>query len=139
MYGVTGRSIVGTPSALPAPWRLVLGCLLGPGAYLSSVHSGFDTANLSGADLTGVDLTGANLDLTTLEQTKLTNANLSSATLSDADLTNANLTNANLKGADLTGALVSGITWSKTTCPDGTRSDTNGTRPQSCNDHGGGL
>jgi len=37
------------------------------------------------------------------------------------------------------GALVSGITWSNTTCPDGTRSDTNGTSPQSCKGHGGGL
>jgi hypothetical protein len=34
---------------------------------------------------------------------------------------------------------VLGAIWFKTTCPDATRSDTNGTNPESCVGHGGGL
>lgn len=39
----------------------------------------------------------------------------------------ANLTRANLAGADLAGASVRDVTWTGATCPDGTRSDNNGT------------
>ena len=34
--------------------------------------------------------------------------------------------------ADVTGADLSGVTWSQTTCPDETISDTNGSSPESC-------
>ena len=36
----------------------------------------------------------------------------------------ANLTDVNLTGADLTGAYLTGVTWSNTTCPDGTVTNT---------------
>jgi uncharacterized protein YjbI with pentapeptide repeats len=55
------------------------------------------------------------------------------------DLTNVNFTGANLTGADFYYPSETGITWSNTTCPDGTNSDTNGTSPSSCTGHGGGL
>lgn len=46
--------------------------------------------------------------------------------LNGADLTGANLTGADLKGATLEGAILRNVIWGKTTCPDGTISDSNG-------------
>ena len=68
-------------------------------------------ADLSGADLSGVDLSGANLK----------GANLEGANLRSADLENADLEGANLENANLTW-----VSWSRTTCPDGTNSNDNG-------------
>ena len=97
-------------------------CVPGPGANCRDVvhkwtfthHGDLRGANLTGANLyeayvSGANLTGANLNWTYLTNTNLTNTNL----------TNANLTNANLFGASLDAAVLTGVTWSKTTCPDG--------------------
>ena len=83
--------------------------------------------NLSGLSMAGLSLKGANLSYanlagTELDHANLTGANLSKATLANADLTNANLTGANLAGATLRGAIIKGVTWSSTTCPDGSNS-----------------
>lgn len=71
-------------------------------------------AVLSGSSLNGVNLTGANLRGALLDGASLVGANLKDADLSDADLTDA----------DLRGAVLTDVTWSNTTCPDGTNSDT---------------
>jgi hypothetical protein len=79
-------------------------------------------ANLAGMYLAGADLAGANLNKATLTGTVLTGANLSGANFNDATLT----------GADLDGATVTSttnfnhVTWSNTTCPDGTNSNNDG-------------
>jgi hypothetical protein len=98
-------------------------------------------ANLEGIDLAGVNASGANLDRASLTgadlaETNLTGANLNLADLSGSDLSGANLTGANLNRANLTGANLStavltganlnGVTWSATTCPDGTNSAADG-------------
>jgi len=106
-------------------------------------------ANLAHANLAGADLSGGG-DLSDID---LSSANLTGANLSDAVLCFANLNNADLRGANLTGAefgganllladfggadLTSVLWWGQgpTTCPDGTRSDTNGSSPQSCCAH----
>jgi hypothetical protein len=77
--------------------------------------------NLAGAQLPGADLSGANLKGTDLKGADLTGANLSNANLNGADLTGANLS-----GADLAGANLNKVTWSDTTCPDGTNSNADG-------------
>jgi hypothetical protein len=59
LYGVSGCSSTGTPSALPAGWEFEAGCLLGPGAQL--VTATLETLNLSGDDLDGVNLLAAEL------------------------------------------------------------------------------
>ena len=51
-------------------------------------------------------------------------ANLFGAKLRNADLTNADLSGANLTNAVLIGANLTGVTWSYTTCPDGTVTNT---------------
>jgi hypothetical protein len=56
----------------------------------------------------------------------LTNADLSGANLTNASLEGADLEGADLTGADLTNAFLGSVTWSNTTCPDGTNTDTNG-------------
>jgi hypothetical protein len=61
----------------------------------------------------------------------LAGCNLSGLNLTGANLTGANLNSANLTGADLSGATVTGanfnkVTWSNTTCPDGTNSNADG-------------
>jgi uncharacterized protein YjbI with pentapeptide repeats len=92
LTGVSSGGLFGTPAALPAPWIIVLGYLIGPGANLTG-------ANLTGANLTGATLTGANL----------TNAVLSRANLSGTDLT----------GATLTGVISGGLTGSPAALPAG--------------------
>ena len=85
-------------------------------------------ANLSGAilsqtNLTGANLAGANLSGAILSKANLTGANLAGANLSGAILNQTNLTGANLRGAITTRATFNQVTWSNTTCPDGTNSN----------------
>jgi uncharacterized protein YjbI with pentapeptide repeats len=112
----------------------------------NAAHSFFEHTTLSGANLTGTNLNGANLNDATLtsanltdasiansslsnaflQGTNLTGASLSGAFLTDATLIETNLTNANLNGAVMLGATFNGVTWSNTTCPDGTNSNSDG-------------
>ena len=73
-------------------------------------------AELAGASLEGVNLNGA----------FLVGADLQGATLQGVNLRGADLSGANLEGATLKGVNTNGVTWSKTTCPDGTTSDADG-------------
>lgn len=68
-----------------------------------------------------------------LSGAKLVQANLSGADLSMVTLDGADLTGADLSGARLDGASLKGVTWSDTTCPDGTNS--NAKQPQTCLGH----
>jgi uncharacterized protein YjbI with pentapeptide repeats len=115
--GITSVGITGVPAALPVPWTLERGYLLGPaavlpGASLSGLSlAGVDLAlaNLAGATFKGDDLTGADLrfadgSAANLSGTTLTGADISDTDLPDADLASANLANANLGAANLTGA-----------------------------------
>ena len=121
---MSSGSIVGTPTSLPAPWKLVSGYLIGPTANLTD-------AALSGANLSGVALTGATLTGATLNNVssggitgtpaslpapwKLVNGYLigPAANLTGANLTGANLTSATLTGATITGANLQGSTLTK--------------------------
>ncbi len=95
LSGVVSGGIVGTAAALPTDWSLIAGFLIGPGTDLE--HDDLYAVDLTGVDLVGADLQGTNL--------------------SDANLTNADLQNATVL------AEINGVTWSNTTCPDGTNSD----------------
>jgi uncharacterized protein YjbI with pentapeptide repeats len=113
---VSSGGIIGAPSGLPSPWRLMSGYLIGPGANLQQ-------ARLAGFDLTSVPITGVrsgNTDCTgcTLPPNwrwiggfligptaNLQSAELSRFDLSGLDLAGANLTAANMtQGTNLTGA-----------------------------------
>jgi hypothetical protein len=82
--------------------------------------------NLSGLNLAGAQLPGANLSEANLKGTDLNGADLSGANLSNANLNGADLSGADLSGADVAGANFNKVTWSGTTCPDGTNSDADG-------------
>jgi pentapeptide repeat protein/Big-like domain-containing protein len=82
--------------------------------------------NLHGLNLTGAQLSGANLSNANLNGANLTGADFSGADLSGANLNGANLTGADLSGTDVTGANFNKVTWSDTTCPDGTDSNADG-------------
>jgi hypothetical protein len=58
----------------------------------------------------------------------LTDLDFHGASLRNVDLTGADLTGANLLDADLAGAVLEDVTWSNTTCPDGTNSDSRATK-----------
>jgi hypothetical protein len=81
-------------------------------ATVTQVVTSTPCAHLAGCNLSGLNLVGANL--------------------AGADLAGANFNKANLTGADLAGATVTAttnfnkVTWSDTTCPDGTNSDADG-------------
>ncbi len=117
-----------------------------PGADLTGAK--LDGANLSGADLAGVqfggeaqsngedltgvnfasaDLTGADLDKTYLYTTSFNGADLANATFDGARVITVDFSDAVLTGADLSAAeLINNDTWSNTTCPDGTNSNSDG-------------
>jgi phospholipase C len=85
-----------------------------------------EQTNLSGAIMIGTDLAGARIEGGFLPNANLTGADLRHADLEGADLAGANLTNANARGAYLRHADLTGVTWSNTTCPDGTNSNSHG-------------
>ena len=95
---------------------------------------------------TGVNLDGADFsgDHTSLGDSQLLNASLRGAllvgtymgagSLAGSDLTDADMTGLNTDfGVGLEGVDVTGVTWTNTTCPDGSNSDTNG--DNSCEGH----
>jgi uncharacterized protein YjbI with pentapeptide repeats len=92
LEGVMSSGITSTPIALPTPWSLIDGYLIGPGANLADAELSY--ANLSNADMSKADL--------------------SFADLSHADLSNANLSGANVSGADL-----ATLNWFGLLCPIG--------------------
>lgn len=117
-------------------------------AYMSSVSIGFasflntnfsnarlddmsmENSNFAGSNFSNVNIT----DTTFITNSDFSNTNFTSATFSgqntimiqNANFTNANFTNAVLLGVDFTSTTRTGITWSNTTCPDGTNSDNYG-------------
>jgi uncharacterized protein YjbI with pentapeptide repeats len=76
----------------------------------------FSKVSLRDVNLRDVDLRDANLS----------RANLNGVNLTGVDLSGANLSNADLRGANLWGADLNKVTWSNTTCPDGTDSNDDG-------------
>ncbi|GAA3705054.1 hypothetical protein GCM10022204_23140 [Microlunatus aurantiacus] len=98
-------------------WKLLPATFIaatGLAAFAWASNPGPVTASLADAQLAGADLRNAKLVGVTLD--------------------GANLTRANLAGADLGGASVRDVAWTGATCPDGTKSDSNGT-PATCLGH----
>jgi hypothetical protein len=101
-------------------------------ATTTQVATPASCTSLAGCDLSGLNLTGAQLAGADLSGANLNGATLSGADLAGADLAGANFNKADLAGADLNGATVTGttnfnkVTWSDTTCPDGTNSNNDG-------------
>ena len=124
---VSSGEIVGTPINLPTNWEIVDGYLIGPGSDLQNAvltDANLADVDLSGAYLYQAHLTDANLNGATLAHVWLGGANLTGADLTGADLTDAEMTDAEMIGAQMTnGTTLTGITWSNTSCPDGTNSD----------------
>jgi uncharacterized protein YjbI with pentapeptide repeats len=77
LYDITSGSLTGTPTAVPSPFKLIRGYLVGPTAKLRA-------ANLTGSDLSNMDLTSADLSGAVLTRAKLTGATISSARLADS-------------------------------------------------------
>jgi uncharacterized protein YjbI with pentapeptide repeats len=84
-------------------------------------NSNLALAKLNGALLSSTNFTGAQLP-----GANFTGANAINAMFTNANLTQANMTNTSLEGADLTGVTDTGVTWSNTTCPDGSNSNSHG-------------
>jgi uncharacterized protein YjbI with pentapeptide repeats len=105
--GIESGAVTGTPASLPPDWTLVGGYLLGPKVNLIN-------ADLPGDNLSGLDLAGAYTYYARFWNVNLDGADLAGATFNDGT---------DLTGATFTGANLSGVTWSDTTCPDGTNSD----------------
>lgn len=149
---IQNGTFAGTPADLPSGTLLVAGYLVGPYQYLNSIP---------GSPFADTDFTGSGIDLqnTGLQSDDLSNdpfqsgtdfssgrlacTNFSGDSLIDADFSSANMgynnfTNADLDGANFSGAnnLGNQVTWSNTTCPDGSNSDTNGSSPPSCIGYG---
>ena len=91
----------------------------------------------SGYRHVGIDLSACDLEAAFLASSNLSSGNLSGANLTNANPNDTILTNASLFEANLTDATVLGVTWSNTTCPDGT--DSSASSPQTCRGHGRGL
>lgn len=105
----------------------------GPSVDLSGRN--FTSALFHNVDLTCATLQGTNLNGSEWTGATLVGADLSRGSGSDdatvstfvsADLTGADFTDRSLAGANMHMAILDGVTWSNTTCQDGTNSDTNG-------------
>lgn len=105
LAGVSSGGITGTPSTLPANWRLIDGYLIGPDAQVTRAN--LAGANLAGADMQSINLTGTNL----------TDADMAGADLVSAGLGLTTLTGANLSGADLAKLTSWSITGTPATLP----------------------
>jgi hypothetical protein len=98
----------------------------------------FISATLTGANLSNSNfMSSANFTNATLQNANLSNSNLKGANFTGVNLTGANFTGVNLTGANFSNSILTGATglktatltnvvWSKTTCPDGTLSTTDG-------------
>ena len=99
---------------------------------ITQVVTAVPCSALAGCDLHGLNLSGAQLSGAGLSNANLNGSNLDGADLSGVNLTGANLNAVNLTGANLTGATLTSttnlnkVTWSGTTCPDGTSSNADG-------------
>jgi hypothetical protein len=93
------------------------------GVRLNGAQQGADYANgdLSNANLDGAQLAGAFLPGASLKGASLRGADAQGADFAGDDLTNANLENAQVDGASF-----NDVTWSNTTCPDGSNSSHDG-------------
>jgi hypothetical protein len=91
-------------------------------------------ANPASTNLAGADLNRHRTFMVAVVD--LRGADLADANLSDAGLFGeVDLGDACLKGAHVMGASFNAVIWSRTTCPDGSRSDSNGSIPESCCEH----
>jgi len=119
---IVTSGLSGTPTSLPTDWVSVGGYFVGPTTNLADQDlNGLD---LRGDVLAGADLSRAGLTDTDLEITNLTGADLAGTTLSATAFNEANLTDTNLDNAvEASTANFAGVTWSDTTCPDGTNSN----------------
>lgn len=93
-------------------------------------------AQFQNVNFTSANLTQSNFSNSNLQGSNFTNANLTKANLSNTNLTNTNFTGANLTQANLSNAVVTGVTYSNTTCPNGSNSNNHN---NSCAGQGGGL
>jgi uncharacterized protein YjbI with pentapeptide repeats len=124
-------SSTSTPTAQYVDTNLSSYPLLPSGAYNlgnTTLSGGYflDLA-LAGASLAGSNFTGAHFNLANLTNANLSNGNVKTANFTGANLTGANLTNANLlRATGLSSATLTNVHWSKTTCPDGTLSNSDG-------------
>jgi hypothetical protein len=100
------------------------------GADLAGALFGGDTqtqSDLTGVDFSNANLTGALLDGTYLYTVSFNGADLTDAGLSGATLIFVDFSGANLTGSDLVQAdVLRFLTWSNTTCPDGSNSNNDG-------------
>lgn len=136
--GPSGPGVCGGWPHIDIDWS---GCRLDKANLDNMVFEGGNLTNalLSGAHLVDANLHAANLTGANLGDANLTGANVVAAHLNTAKVDGANFTDANLSNAVFTGAVTTGAIWSNTTCPDGSVSSTNGSNPESCVGHGGGL
>ena len=87
-------------------------------------EAGNDAAECAYADLRNANMSHANLQGAALVYADLTGADLSYSNLSYADFMGADLTGANLLGSDVSNARFLNAKFSRTTCPNGTVTDT---------------
>ena len=95
---------------------------VGIGVFAWAANPAKDDSS-DGPDLAGATLSSAGLVGVDFANAELTGAKLNDANLVGADLSGADLSDADLSGADIRGADLDDVTWSNTTCPDGTNSD----------------
>ena len=82
-------------------------------------------ATFKGGSLQSAKMVNANLQYTEFFDTVMIGADLSNSNIYSAVFDGVNLTNASLSGVYGADHMFVDVTWSNTTCPDGTNSDTN--------------
>lgn len=97
------------------------------GDYRDAILNDARIANFEGANFSNAKIQIGRLQGGSFLNVNFTNTDLRLANFDNSTLDNVNFTNANLKAArNFDSAVLTNITWSNTTCPDGTNSDNNG-------------
>lgn len=113
------------PSTLPTPFPRVIGDMFTSGG------GKFTNTDFSNTAFGSMEFNGTDFSNTTFEDTYFYEAHFSAADLTDTNFDGSTFQTSGFYDSDLTGATfvgadTSGISWSNTTCPDGTDSDNNG-------------
>lgn len=115
---------------LSLKYAVMSGSNLTNAVFLRAKLTGADMSNsnfMSNANFTDAIMLGVNLSNSDLKGANFTGVNLTGVNFTNSNLKGANLTNSNLTGATgMSTANLSGVTWSNTTCPDGTNSSADG-------------
>jgi uncharacterized protein YjbI with pentapeptide repeats len=110
LTGAGGSGILGTPTHLPAGWRVIQGSLIGPAGRAFSAdmsRSSFSSSELANTYFEDSSLEGGVVSGQYLSGTVFYNCNLRSIDVHDLEISNASFFNSDARGANFSQSIIS--------------------------------